>query len=46
MHLDRKAVDVDGYLPRGVIAARRAEMARARFGQRVAQRRAVGGRAD
>jgi hypothetical protein len=41
MHFDRKAVDVDRHAPRGMIAAGRAEMTFARFGETVAERGAV-----
>jgi hypothetical protein len=43
VHLDRKAVDVDGDLARRLIAAGGAQVSYARLAQCVAQRRAVAG---
>ena len=43
MHKDGEAVDVDGDLPRGMVASLRAEVPLARIGQRIAQSVPVAG---
>ena len=45
VHWDRKAVDVEGHAPCGMVAARGTQVPFARLAQRIAERGQVAGRA-